>query len=149
MAVQFKSDNNKAEAHRQEVATTNGIVIKSCQLGYMNDGFFFSGMPNSAWGWTLKLNVLNCTGKTINHIVFTFRGVDATGGPAVCEARGSASYRLNATGPLYQGNTSNWLFENFVYSRILKNVLLEETVVEYSDGTVETLSSSKVHWRNR
>ena len=116
--------------------STNVTVQRKSPISVVN----FRYTKNTVGGieWTYRLR--NNTSKTINYIYLTWYNFNAVGDPVYDEITGRSYTKLKFTGPLNAGSTSTsrsnaTLFYNHSY----KSSIITEVVIEYNDGTSETV----------
>lgn len=141
--------NSQQKAHEEFINTTKGIAIGIYRYG---DGRYLDhswGTPNSVGGWSIRIVGMNCTGKTINYCTFKVHTIDAVGGLAYCEIKHCAYHNLRGTGPIMQGGSFRWQWDDFCYVYNLNKIILDSVYVEYADGTAEDFPASTITWETK
>ena len=127
----------------------NGDVIDASDLfkdksglGFYTD--FFDGIH---LGWM----AINQSGKTINYYTVFVTMYNPVGDPAYDEITGKSSFLIKVVGPCKNGDS---LLINddkaAVYSPVCSKIVIDKIVLEYADGTKETVnygySGSETFW---
>ena len=101
--------------------------------------------PNSAGGVSVKFSFKNNTEKTIKYASFVFIPYNAVGDAVTCRISGKSMDGVRFTGPLAPGgiNKSSY-WENAWYNNTITRVSVLHVIVEYMDGTAETIRPDEI-----
>lgn len=101
--------------------------------------------PNSAGGYSVKLNFKNNTDKTIKYAIFFITPYNSVNDPVQCSISFESTDGLKYTGPLAPSGIATYrLWENVWYNNSISRVQLEHIMVIYMDDTVDIIPRSEV-----
>ncbi len=101
--------------------------------------------PNSAGGVSVKCNIKNLDERTIKYAYFEFVPYNAVGDLAPCTIRRKSAMNCKFTGPLAKDQAMyGIMWENCWYNSTISKVLLTKVLVEYMDGTTESIVPNQI-----
>lgn len=127
-----------------------GIQVKGLTMGhngYENgvDGWHYG--PNSAGGVSVRLSFCNTGTKTIKYAVFQFVPVNSVGDVVSDQISGDPVKGGKYTGFVGPNSWANGvIWENLWYNNSISSVRIKEVILQYSDGTEETIPSSSIEY---
>lgn len=115
---------------------------------------------DSVGGVDLQISYCNTSEKTINYITFTVEVYNGVGDIISDEITDNSVFKLKETGPIYSGGGSlkskqyeykrgeaipvdvfyGTIWENALYNKTAKKVVITNILIEYSDNTSTTIS---------
>ena len=117
-------------------------IFEECVGHEEGMGHWFSG-PDSVGGFSVKLSFRNDFNKTIKYIYFGVAAYNSVGDFVKSEIPGQNGM-LQYTGPLSSGATAyGRIWDNCFYNWSIKGVKVLCAVIEFMDGTKETLKEFK------
>lgn len=127
-----------------------GLQVKGLTMGhngYENgvDGWHYG--PNSAGGVSVRLSFCNTGTKTIKYAVFRFVAKNSVGDIVADTISGDPIKGGKYTGFVGPNNWANGvIWENLWYNRSISSVGIQEVILQYSDGTEETIPNSSIEY---
>lgn len=103
-------------------------------------------MPESNGAVNLYIDWTNQTEKVIKDITFMVQSLNEFGKPVYCYKGNYSMYVASASGPWKSGDGMNheaMYWKNVWYNSSVKEVKLLRVDVEYSDGTIESITDSE------
>jgi len=93
---------------------------------------------NSANGIKLTWFASNLTSKTINYYTLKISTYNRVGDPSFDEINGNSEFTVKYVGPVEPGGNLV-SFNLFTYQSALHAIVIDEIILEYSDGSKETI----------
>lgn len=100
--------------------------------------------PDSAGGFDVQIKIKNIGTKTIKYVTLFMVPYNAVGDVVACEVRREAERNVRFTGPLASDKTTGGWWNNAWYNTSIKGAVITKAVVEYMDGTVETIPGNTI-----
>ena len=117
------------------------FLMTACTLGHTNEyGYWMSG-PNLVGQIGVKFNV-RYEGKTVKYCRITCSPINAVGDYVACTMTGKIEVELSVTGPITSGYYG-WIYDGW-YNSNIDDVCIEKVVLQYMDGSEQTISGEKV-----
>ncbi len=101
--------------------------------------------PNSAGGVDVGFDIKNLSEKTIKYASIFCVPYNAVGDAVSCSISGKVEDGVRFTGPLGPNQVAyNKLWSNAWYNHSISSVVLTKVIIEYMDGTTETIPGSQI-----
>ena len=116
-------------------------------IGYSNgvEGWLYG--PNSAGGVSVSLSFCNTGTKTIKYAMFDFVPVNSVGDVVSDRISGDSVKGGRYTGFVEPNTWSDGvIWENLWYNNSISSVRIKEVILQYSDGTEETIPNSQIQY---
>ena len=114
------------------------------RCGHNSYDGFMSG-PNSAGGVDVRFSIKNKSQKTIKYAYLFFIPYNAVDDKVSCSITGKVENGVKLTGPIQpEGFKSGNIFENAWWNHSITRVSLSKVIVEYTDGTEETIMGNQI-----
>lgn len=123
------------------------ITVGTLITGHQDIQYGWQNTPNSAGGVSVKIRFRNDTQKVIKYITFITIPYNAVN-DVVSSQFDSQQGRLQATGPIDAGKTSEFYWENCWYNSTIVEAKIAKVEILYMDGTKETLSGNQINYEN-
>ncbi|WP_410768885.1 hypothetical protein [Fontibacillus sp. BL9] len=124
-----KDDTDLSASESAEVVSTGGEIGTPITFNYS---------INSAEGIKVTWEGKNLTGKTINYYTAELSTYNRVGDPSHDEFTGDSNFSLKYVGPI-EPEGDMILFDLFTYQGALHKIKIDKFILEYSDGTTETI----------
>ena len=127
-----------------------GLEIANLTWGYMDlSDTWHPYSCNSAGGVGVRFAIKNTGTKTIKYIDFIFVPYNRVGDVVACEISRKVNYILQFTGPLAPGYWSGNKYKNNVwYNNSISQVKILRVLIQYMDGSEETVEGSDLTYSN-
>lgn len=111
-----------------------------------NTYWVWNNYPNSAGGVGVQISIKNIGSKTIKYISLYIAAINSVGDVVPSYVKGFKSYGVKFTGPLEPSKTKDKLqCENIWYDTSITSVRIDKAIIEYMDGTSETIPGSEIN----
>ena len=101
--------------------------------------------PNSVGGVDVGFDIKNLSEKTIKYATIFCVPYNAVGDPVTCSITRQSESGVQFTGPLAQNQVATGkLWSNAWYNHSISKVVLTKVIVQYMDGTTETIPGSQI-----
>jgi hypothetical protein len=107
--------------------------------GKISPPIIFNYSVNSANGVKLTWKASNLTGKTIKYYTVKISTLNGVGDPSYDEITGESTFSQRYVGPLEAGEEFIF-YDDFTYQGALHKIIIDQVVLEYMDGTKETVT---------
>ncbi|RCX23800.1 hypothetical protein DFP94_1011402 [Fontibacillus phaseoli] len=133
------SGNNPSETSKDsnDLSGSESATVVSTG-GEIGTPITFNYSINSAEGIKVTWEGKNLTGKTINYYTAELSTYNRVGDPSHDEFTGDSNFSLKYVGPI-EPDEDMILFDLFTYQGALHKIKIDKFILEYSDGTTETI----------
>ena len=127
------------------------LIIDFWVKGHHDEGIKLD-KPDYAGGWSLWVGIINNTDKDWKYLTLYVSAINAVNDVIPSDIVGDETvYKLQVTGPIKahenlrkkQGAT---YFENFFYGFTVEKFVLNKAVIDYFDGTSETIEKTDIEY---
>lgn len=125
-------------------SSNSSITLTVCKPSVNITNLLFG--LNSVGGLDLRITYKNLSNKDVKYIYVYFTIKNAVGDKIECRIRGYDYPRLIYTGPLAPNKSDTVDFDAVVYNNTISEVHVDKVVVDFMDGTSQTLPSYW-YWR--
>ncbi|MBQ8587633.1 MAG: SdpI family protein [Oscillospiraceae bacterium] len=131
-----------AERKRDQMMNGPSVSITKIRAGHLG-GLYnesWNSYADSAGGWSIRFNLSNIGGRTINYVTISFAAINRVGDKCYCRIHDCYERSVTYTGPLESGRmVKDLYFENVWYDIPLDRVAIESIYVEFSGGKSQTI----------
>lgn len=121
------------------------MIQVNYQLGHQDINGYWNSYPNSSGGVSVKFSIKNVGTKTIKYAGLFFIPYNNVGDQVGCTVRNESERGVKIVGPIGpNGYMSNRLFENAWWNNSIRSIELSKAIVEYTDGTEETIQGYQI-----
>lgn len=122
--------------------------LKQGHYGYMNDVYGFWTGANSAGGFSVMLDFRYTGSKTIKYAYFKLYPVNSVHDIVADTISGATLANCKVNGFIYPNKWRHVYLENIWYNSSIRYVSLKEVVLQFTDGTEETIPRSSIEILN-
>ena len=124
------------------IQATPAVTIKSLSMGSYKTGYV-SGNPYQEWvsapdsanGWSLRIQWIHGYDKTVKYVHFNIVFVNAVGDVVYDNTHRRSEVRATVTGPIYKGSKQSNVWERILYYPQNVTPRIRSVLVEFMDGT--------------
>ena len=117
------------------------------ELMFSGNGSSYEGWtssPNEVGGIGVRHTVYNASDKSMKYITFVYVPYNRVGDPVASKVGGDVEARGKLTGPLEPNGKANVEWKILWYNPTIAEVKLKEVIVQYMDGTEETIKGEDI-----
>ena len=122
---------------------TGHMGIKTRSDGSTYEGWIF-GQTNSVGGIGCRHDLYNATEKTIKYVTFTYLPYNQVDDIVKCQTSGKSEASGKLTGPIAPQEKCSLEWDVLWYNPTISKVVIKEVLVQYMDGTEETIPGDQV-----
>lgn len=118
--------------------------VKTSSVAGVYEGWTYRRPSKVTGGVGIHNEIYNASEKEIKYLTFTYVAYNQVGDLIRCTVKGEAEARGKLTGPIAPNETASVDWDVLWYNPTISSVAIQEILVQFMDGTEETVSGSEI-----